>query len=587
MGEQLEKMYDVELKPGAGEAYVCNLTKPEFAEVMATDIPKEPLPDHEMVPVALRKLDRMRKERKSVQLYLDICVRCGACIKQCHYFIGTGDPKNTPVGRAELLRKVYRAHFTISGKLFGSLVGAQKLTPEILKNEWYKYFYQCSECRRCSVFCPYGIDQAEITMAGREVLNSVGLAPKYVTQVISQVYKHGNNLGIPEPAFKYNCQFLEEEIKETTGVDVKIPVDKEKADILYLPPSADLFTNTDTMIGVAKVFHAIGADWTMSTYASEAANFGLFFSYDDMKTINLRVVETAKKIGAKLVIFGECGHAWRAARQFMEAMNGPLPFKFMNILEFTADLLRKGKLKNIDKSRNDDVVVTLHDPCNYARAGDLVEETRYVIQQVCNNFHDMDPSVTKERTFCCGGGGGLLTEELMELRMKGGLPRATAVKEVVEAHGVNYLAAPCAIDKAQLPLVMQHYNIPVQVGGIHDLVGKALILEGQEEFEAKKKAEEEAAKAAAAAVPAVCGLCDAEFATMDECCEHAEKDHKISKEQCDMACEPKEGAGAAAVPAVCGLCDAEFATMDECCEHAEKEHKISKEQCDMVCESKQ
>ena len=538
MGEHLEKLYDVELKPGAGENYVCHLTKPEFAEVMKTNIPKEPLPDDQMVEVALKRLDELRKERKSLQLYLDICVRCGACVKQCHYFLGTGDPKNTPVGRAELLRKVYRAHFTISGKLFGKLVGAEKLTPEIIKNEWYKYFYQCSECRRCSVFCPYGIDQAEITMAGREVLNSVGLATKYITQVISQVYKHGNNLGIPEAAFKANCEFLEEEIKETTGVDVKIPVDKEKADILYLPPSADLFTNTDTMIGVAKVFHAIGADWTMSTYASEAANFGLFFSYDDLKAINLRVVETAKKIGAKLVIFGECGHAWRAARQFMETMNGPLPFKFMNILEFTAEQIRKGRLK-LDKSRNDDVVVTLHDPCNYARAGDLVDEGRFIIKSVCNNFVEMDPNAIREKTFCCGGGGGLLTEEIMELRMKGGLPRAMAVKEVVESHNVNYLAAPCAIDKAQLPLVMQHYELPVQVGGIHDLVSKALILEGQEEFEAEQKAKAEA-EAAAAEGPSVCGLCDAEFATMEECCEHAEKEHKISKAQCDLACEPKK-----------------------------------------------
>lgn len=533
MGENLKKVFEeVEFKPGAAENYVCHLTNPELAEKMATDIPKEPLPDNQMVEVALRRLDELRKERKSLQLYLDICVRCGACMKQCHYYLGTGDPKNTPVGRAELLRKVYRAHFTVSGKLFGKLVGAEKLTPEILKNEWYRYFYQCTECRRCSVFCPYGIDQAEITMAGREVLNSVGLATKYVTQVISQVYKHGNNLGIPPQAFKANCEFLEEEIEESIGVKVKLPVDKEKADILYLPPSADLFTNADTMIGVAKVFHAAGADWTMSTYASEAANFGLFFSYDDIKAINLRVVEKAKEIGAKLVIFGECGHAWRAARQFMEEMNGPLPFKFMNILEYTADLIRKGKLK-LDKSRNDDVVVTLHDPCNMARAGDLTEEARYILKAVCNNFVEMDESAIREKTFCCGGGGGLLTEEIMELRMKGGLARAMAVKDVVESHGVNYLAAPCAIDKAQLPLVMQHYNLPVQVGGVHDLVSKAIILEGQREPEPEPEA------GAQHEGPSICGLCDAEFETMEECCEHAEKEHKISKDQCDMACEPK------------------------------------------------
>jgi molybdopterin-containing oxidoreductase family membrane subunit len=33
-----------------------------------------------------------------------------------------------------------------------------------------------------------------------------------------------------------------------------------------------------------------------------------------------------------------------------------------------------------------------------------------------------------------------------------------------------------------------------------------------------------------------CELCDAVFKNIDECCEHAEKEHKIAKASCDMAC---------------------------------------------------
>ena len=40
---------------------------------------------------------------------MDICVRCGACADKCHFYLGSGDPKNMPVLRAELLRSVYRA----------------------------------------------------------------------------------------------------------------------------------------------------------------------------------------------------------------------------------------------------------------------------------------------------------------------------------------------------------------------------------------------------------------------------------------------------------------------------------------------
>jgi len=57
----------------------------------------------------------------------------------------------------------------------GRISGARDLTVDVLK-EWFYYFYQCTECRRCSVFCPYGIDTAEITMMGRELLNLLASA---------------------------------------------------------------------------------------------------------------------------------------------------------------------------------------------------------------------------------------------------------------------------------------------------------------------------------------------------------------------------------------------------------------------------
>jgi Fe-S oxidoreductase len=88
---------------------------------------------------------------RSLKVYMDTCVHCGSCTDKCHYFIGTGDPKNMPVARQDLMRSVYRRYFTLAGKLFPSLVGARDLTKDVL-DEWYTYYWQCSECRRCSVF---------------------------------------------------------------------------------------------------------------------------------------------------------------------------------------------------------------------------------------------------------------------------------------------------------------------------------------------------------------------------------------------------------------------------------------------------
>jgi len=152
--------------------------------------------------------------------------------------------------------------------------------------------------------------------------------------------------------------------------------------------------------------------------------------------------------------------------------------KMVHICEFTADLIKNKKLK-LDKSRNDNLVVTYHDSCNPARAMGLLEEPRYVIKNVCNNFYEMPENTIREQTFCCGSGAGLNAGEDMELRMRGGLPRANAVRHVHDKHGVNMLACVCAIDRAVFPDLMNYWVPEVDVTGVHEMVGNALILDGE------------------------------------------------------------------------------------------------------------
>jgi len=89
----------------------------------------------------------------------------------------------------------------------------------------------------------------------------------------------------------------------------------------------------------------------------------------------------------------------------------------------------------------------------------------------------MAPETIYESTYCCGGGGGLLTDDLIELRVKGALPRMEALKQVVDEHGVNFMATICAICKAQFGKVLPYYKFDMDmVGGVHQLVGSAIRL---------------------------------------------------------------------------------------------------------------
>jgi Fe-S oxidoreductase len=488
---ELQEYLDIpEIEPGTMAHSKPYVAKPEFQ--IPLGFPGELVDNWQ--EKALDKMGDLLGKYRSLRVFLDSCVKCGACTDKCHYFLSTKDPKNMPVARQDLLRKVYRRYFTLAGKFFPKLVGAEDLTKEVL-DDWYSYFHQCSQCRRCSVFCPYGIDTAEISMAAREIMDSIGVGQKYCNEIIGKVYTIGNNLGLPGRALADTLEGLEEDVYDETGVDVKFPLDQKGADILVVTPSADFFAepHVDGLIGYAKVFHAAGVSWTLSTTASEAANFGMFIgSYENMRKVSLRVRQAALELGVKRIVFGECGHAWRVAYAFLNTLAGPFDFLDPNypvpqhILEFTYNEIQKGTL-NLDKSVNDDMVLTFHDSCNIARAtrmgdkpGGQFEIPRAVIKAVCNNFVDMEPETIHDLTYCCGGGGGLLTDDLMELRVKGAQPRMTALRNVIEEQGVTHMAAICAICKSQFTKVLPYYGMDMdQIVSVHQLVSNAIILTGQ------------------------------------------------------------------------------------------------------------
>jgi len=445
--------------------------------------------------VAVEKMGELVSNSRALRVFLDSCVKCGACTDKCHYFLGTADPYNMPVARQDLFRSVYRRYYTLAGKYLPWLVGARDMDRKLL-DQWYSYFHQCSQCRRCSVYCPYGIDTAEISMAAREIMDSIGLGQKYCNEIIGKAQTIGNNLGLPEKAMINTLEGLEEDIEDETGVAVRLPLDEKNADILLVTPSADFFAepHVDGLIGYAKVFHQAGLSWTLSSHASEAANFGLFIgSHENMQNLALRVREAALELGVKRIVFGECGHAWRVAYSFLNTLAGPFDFLDQNypvpqhICEVTYDLIQRNQL-TLDKAANDDMVLTFHDSCNVSRGsrmGDMPGGQfiipRGIIKASCNHFYDMPSDTIKEGTFCCGGGGGLLTDDLTELRVKGALPRMEALQQVVDQHGVTHMAAICAICKSQFSKVLPYYGFEMdQIVSVHQLVSNAIVLSSEQ-----------------------------------------------------------------------------------------------------------
>src|SRR5450756_851900 len=201
------------------------------------------------------------------------------------------------------------------------------------------------------------------------------MGQKYSNEIIGKVHKIGNNLGLPGPALENTLAGLEEDIKDDTGVDVKLPLDVQGAEVLLVTPSADFFSepHVESLIGYAKVLHQAGISWTLSSHASEAGNFGMFIgNYEQMRKISMRVREAALELGVRRIAVGECGHAWRVAYSFWNTLTGvgdgadpndqfammlqkQLDHRYkqpMHICEFTLDLIEQ-KALSFDKEAND------------------------------------------------------------------------------------------------------------------------------------------------------------------------------------------------------------------------------------------
>ncbi len=412
-----------------------------------------------------------------LKTYMDTCVRCGTCAEVCPVYYGSQEDKYNPVKRSDLVRGLYKRHSTVIGKILGGLVSARDYEEGELVR-WAEDFYACTGCRRCATYCPMGIDNSVITRKGRAVLDGLGLTPETMKTVVKVSLETGNTDNASPAAFESAIEFLEEEMKEEHGIDIKIPIDKTGVDYFYIPPSGDVLVNPEATTGVAKVMYVLGLgdNWTTCSSLFDGANYGLFTGNDaHMKADNKPYVEKAKEFGVKYMLMGECGHAYRIMKMMMQAGKwwGDLPFDVINCMEFTAEHIKKGAFE-FDKSKNPDPV-TYHDPCNFGRSCGITEAPREILKATCADFREMYPN--RGENWCCGGGGGLSAmDSIHEFRMK---VAGKKKMDQVRTTGAKYVAAACSNCKRQFTQLMEYHKEEIAVGGVHDMLSRAIMINGK------------------------------------------------------------------------------------------------------------
>jgi len=408
----------------------------------------------------------------ALDTYSRTSTKCARCASTCQVYQASGDERDIPCYRTEMLLRIYRRYFTVSGIMKARLLNSFSLTDEYI-DEMAESVYRCTACRRCKLFCPMGIDHGLMTHLARWILAEIGVTPKaLVVSVREQLEgKTGNTSAIPVIALRDTCEFLEEEFVDNYGVSIKYPIDVEGAEYVFFPAVSDYLLEPDTLMGNAAVLEITGASWTIGTGNFDGINYGLFYSDRMLGRIIRREVDEVRRLKAKKILIGECGHASRSAKAFVPTYGGGKDAPpVINIMEYTHQALKEGRLPIREKSIKERV--TYHDPCNIARSGWIIDQPREILRAICADFVEMTPGGSLN--YCCGGGGGTVSiDEIRKFRTEiGGKTKAEQIRRT----GAKYLVAPCANCKKQLREVCEDNGLDdVEVVGLHDLVLKALV----------------------------------------------------------------------------------------------------------------
>ena len=418
---------------------------------------------------------------RSFRLALESCLACGACGRACAGRGDAGGAVDLPGSILAPAREIYARHFAPAGAPLRRLIPPPPPGAALLRS-WYGALYACTLCRRCAAACPLGIDPSLVVLAGREILARVGLVPAALAKAVAAGFRSGNGLGLGPDSWLERCRTLEAWLEQTTGRQIPCPVDEYGAEVLLIPAAADLAFHQGTFLGYAKAFHAAGVSWTTSTYAGDADNPGLYLDFRNLRLLNRRVREAVRELRPRLVVWGESGSGWWVARNFSQTLGESwegedcLELKApVHILEWTARLLDQGAFDGkLKREANDARNVTYHDPCHLVRSAPLRAEPRRILRACCNFFSELPGGGTERQdTPCCGGGGGLWGPELREARLGAFAPLARRL-EAARGQGCNFVATACDQCKSALLEGMSHYQIPMQRGGIMELMGNAL-----------------------------------------------------------------------------------------------------------------
>jgi len=425
------------------------------------DTSLERLTEERIEQVILHVLEKESAAR--LKVYLETCVHCGLCAEACHTYLSRDrDPDYAPVAK-------------VKDTLWEMVKRKGKVDKAFMRRAARIAFTECGACRRCSMYCPFGIDIAYLIMVVRRICNLLGVVPQYLQDTTNSHAVTLNQMWVQQDDWIDALQWQEEDARDELP-GARIPIDKEGAEIMYSVIAPEPKILAQLIAHMAVIMNAAGMDWTMPSQDGwDNSNMAMYSGdFEVMGRVERLHWERARALRVKRVVMGECGHAYRGA-----VYDGPRwlgwsepPIRMTHAVEFYHELITSGRLKI---ARKIEEPVTVQDPCNIVRGRGLHQKLREVIHAICADFRDVDPRY--EHNYCCAAGGGVINcgPPWKLSRMKSNRVKA----EQLQATGAHLCITPCHNCHSGIEDIIKHYRLGMHISFISELLVKVIELPGE------------------------------------------------------------------------------------------------------------
>ena len=397
-----------------------------------------------------------------LKAYVQTCVHCGMCSEACHYYLSNDEnPIYSPAGK-------------VKQTIWELLDKKGRVSPEFIRQAAEVAYTECNLCRRCAMYCPFGIDVAYLMLTMRRICHKLGVTPQYIQDTAHSHSATMNQMWVKDDEW-IDTLFWQEEEARGEIESLRIPLDKEGADVMYSVIGPEPKFRAQLIYQAAVIMEAAGVNWTMpATPGWDNSDMAMYTGDSElMARLKKEHFEAALRLKTKRIVMGECGHAFRSVydmgnRALAWRMH---PVPVVHALEFYYELFREGR---IEVAKKFDRPVTFHDPCNVVRGRGLHDMGRYVANRTCETLIEMTPN--REHNYCCCAGGGVINcgPPFRDKRVVSNRVKADQLRRVKDM-GVEVVIAPCHNCHGGLEDIIHGYHLDLELKFLGDIIYETMV----------------------------------------------------------------------------------------------------------------